>query len=102
MTLNECIVLAASLITSGSIILTFCISAYKLIRREDRWREEKDKHDRENYLSILRLVIVTPEIPLSERIAAGDRYIALGGNGAVKHQYEDLLKQLKEEKYEYI
>ena len=36
-------------------------------------------------------------MPLSERIAAGDKYISLGGNGAVKHKYQDLLKQLEEE-----
>lgn len=55
-----------------------------------------DRHQRENYLTTLRLTICSEEIPLEERIAAGDKYVKLGGNGAVKHKYEELLKQLDE------
>ena len=93
----EYIVLFASLITSITVIVTFFVEGYKFIRREEKWRDKKDRHDTENYLSILRLIIVTEAIPLSERIVAGDRYISLGGNGAVKAVYEKLLKELKEE-----
>ena len=46
------------------------------------------------YLCILRLTIMSEEMPLEERIAAGDKYIKHGGNGAVKHKYEQLLSQL--------
>ena len=53
-----------------------------------------EKYQREDYLGILRLTIMSEEMPLEERIAAGDKYIKLGGNGAVKHKYEQLLKQL--------
>lgn len=55
-----------------------------------------DRHQRENYLMTLRLTICSEEIPLEERIAAGDKYVEMGGNGAVKHKYEELLKQLDE------
>ncbi|MGN0539810.1 MAG: hypothetical protein ACI4SX_05245 [Candidatus Fimenecus sp.] len=97
MTVAEKIILIASVITALTVIFTFIITAYKFIRREEKWRERKDRHDRENYLNILRLVIMSEEMPLSERIAAGDKYISLGGNGAVKHKYQDLIKQLEEE-----
>lgn len=97
MTVAEKIILIASVITALTVIFTFIITAYKFIRREEKWRERKDRHDRENYLNILRLVIMSEEMPLSERIAAGDKYISLGGNGAVKHKYQELLKQLEEE-----
>lgn len=97
MTVAEKIILIASVITALTVIFTFIVTAYKFIRREEKWRERKDRHDRENYLNILRLVIMSEEMPLSERIAAGDKYISLGGNGAVKHKYQELLKQLEEE-----
>lgn len=51
------------------------------------------EHDHEQYLSILRLTLMSPEIPISERIIAGDKYIKAGGNGDCKHYYFDLLKE---------
>lgn len=51
------------------------------------------EHDNEQYLSILRLTLMSPEIPISERIIAGDKYIKSGGNGDCKHYYFELLKE---------
>ena len=50
-------------------------------------------HDKEQYLSILRLTLMSPDVPISERIIAGDKYIKAGGNGDCKHYYFDLLKE---------
>ncbi len=50
------------------------------------------KHDREQYLSILRLTIMNDQLPLSERIIAGEEYLKEGGNGDVRHFYEEHLK----------
>ncbi|MCH5192183.1 MAG: hypothetical protein J1F23_08480 [Oscillospiraceae bacterium] len=97
MSLSERIILIASVITALTVIVTFAVTCYKFIRKEEKWRETKDRHDKENYLNILRLVIMSDEMPLTERIAAGDKYIALGGNGAIKHKYQELIAQLKEE-----
>ena len=36
---------------------------------------------------------MSPEIPISERIIAGDKYIKAGGNGDCKHYYFELLKE---------
>ena len=58
--------------------------------------KEVDKlieHDHEQYLSILRMTLMSPEIPISERIIAGDKYIKAGGNGDCKHYYFELLKE---------
>lgn len=46
------------------------------------------KHDRTQYLSILRLTVMTDSIPLSERITAGREYLEAGGNGDVKTYIE--------------
>ena len=42
------------------------------------------EHCFENYLTSLRLTVMNKEMPLGERIVAGQRYIDLGGNGEVK------------------
>lgn len=101
MDLNEIIVLTASIITSLSVVLTAIVTAYKFIRKWDKWVKQKDKHDIEQYVQILRLVIMTPEMPLSERIAAGDTYVnELHRNGAVKQKYNELLQRFKTEHLE--
>ena len=101
MDLTEKIILIASIITSLSIIGTAGITAYKFIRKWDKWVKQKDEHDIEQYVQILRLVIMTPEMPLSERIAAGDTYVnELHRNGAVKQKYNELLQIFKEKHLE--
>lgn len=92
------IILIASLLTALGVIVGVSIKVYKFIRKCDKWIDEKDKHDRENYKAILRLVIMTPEMPLSERIEAGDIYVnTLKGNGGVKQKYNELLARFAEE-----
>lgn len=51
------------------------------------------EHDEDQYLSILRLTIVEENMPISERIIAGDKYIKKGGNGDVKKYYQRMLKE---------
>lgn len=38
----------------------------------------------ENYMSLLRLTIMSNEMPIGERIVAGHKYLSEGGNGEVK------------------
>lgn len=51
------------------------------------------EHDEDQYLSILRLTIVEENMPISERIIAGDKYIKKGGNGDVKKYYQQMLME---------
>ena len=41
-------------------------------------------HSNENYMSLLRLTIMSSEMPIGERIVAGHKYLEAGGNGEVK------------------
>lgn len=101
MNLIEIVIIAASVITASTVIITAVITAYKFIRKWDKWVKQKDKHDIEQYVQILRLVIMTPEMPLSERISAGDTYVnELHRNGAVKQKYNELLQRFKNEHLE--
>lgn len=92
------IIFAASLLTAVGVIIGIAIKIYKFVRKCEKWIEKKDKHDEEQYCNILRLIIMTPEMPLSERISAGDIYVnKLHRNGGVKKKYEELLKRFAEE-----
>ena len=94
----EKILLIASLLSALGVIVTTAIKVYKFIRKWEKWIEKKDKHDEAQYRDILRLIIMTPEMPLSERIAAGDVYVnQLHGNGGVKQKYLELLQRFSEE-----
>ena len=58
----------------------------------DKKLDQMQKHQEEQYLSILRLTIMSEEMPMGERLVAGQKYIKLGGNGDVKkfvHQLEE-------------
>lgn len=81
-------------VTAISAITAF---ALKIVRAIKRWVEKVDKafqnvdtlvkHDREQYLSILRLTMMNSEMPISERLIAGERYLNEGGNGDCKDYY---------------
>ena len=57
---------------------------------KDDIKELKD-HSKENYLGIKRLTVMSHDMPIGERIVAGDDYIKAGGNGDVKHYIEEVL-----------
>lgn len=46
--------------------------------------EDLKTHSNENYMSLLRLTIMSSEMPIGERIVAGQKYLDAGGNGEVK------------------
>ena len=50
------------------------------------------EHDNAQYMAILRLTVMSDNIPLSERINAGKEYLEKKGNGDVKDYYEKVLK----------
>lgn len=98
----EKILLMASVLTALGVIIATAMKVYKFIRKWEKWVEEQSEHSLDNYLSIKRLTIMSHEMPLSERIAAGEKYIKYGGNGEVKHKYEELLTFLPSENKMYI
>ena len=85
-----------TLIESVLTFLGICVTVYFSNKRSTKELVDKVntlvEHDREQYLSILRLTIMSEEIPVSERIIAGDKYIKAGGNGEVKKYYQQMIK----------
>lgn len=74
-----------------------CVTVYATHKKASAKLEAKvDKlveHDEEQYMSILRLTIMSEDMPISERIIAGDKYVKKNGNGEVKQYYQELLKE---------
>lgn len=93
----ENIITIGTLLTALGVIMAAVVKLYRFIRKWEKWVEEQSEHALDNYLSIKRLTIMSHEMPLSERIAAGEKYIKYGGNGEVKHKYEELLSFLPTE-----
>lgn len=50
------------------------------------------ENDKEQRMAILKLTVMSDNMPLSERISAARKYLELGGNGDVKAYYEEHLK----------
>ena len=50
---------------------------------------ELKNHSHENYMALLRLTIMSNEMPIGERIVAGHKYLQEGGNGEVKAFLKD-------------
>ena len=97
----QTIILAGSVVGAITALVVACVKLYSVARAIERRAETNDKHIKENYLDIKRLVITSPYMPLSERIKAGDEYIKQGGNGEVKHLYQTLIERLDERENEY-
>lgn len=93
----QTIILFGSCVGALTTIIVACIKLFSAVSKINKWAETNDRHIKENYLDIKRLVITSPYMPLSERIKAGDEYIKYGGNGEVKHLYNTLIGKLDEE-----
>lgn len=89
------LILAGSCVGALTTIIVASVRIVKIAIKINKRAEDNDKHIKENYLDIKRLVITSPYMPLEERIAAGDAYIKGGGNGAVKRLYNSLLEELE-------
>ena len=85
--------LAKGLLTLAGV----CVTVYASNKKSSKKLEEKVdtlvEHDKDQYLSILRLTIMSEGMPISERIIAGDKYVKKGGNGDVKQYYQNMLKE---------
>lgn len=87
----------ASIITALTVIITAVIKVYKIARKIEVRVENFEKGLKTNTLSTLRLVIINEDMPLQERINAGEEYVRLGGNGAIHAMYDKLVEDYKKE-----
>ncbi|MBR5199245.1 MAG: hypothetical protein IKW20_05390 [Bacteroidales bacterium] len=88
---NLWITLVEGILTFAGVCVTVIVSNKKASKKLEEKVDTLVEHDQDQYLSILRLTIMSEEMPISERIIAGDKYIKKGGNGDVKKYYEKML-----------
>ena len=55
--------------------------------------ERVEQYQHKDYLCMLRLTIMSEEMPMEERLAAGEKYVQEGGNGAIKAKYHLLIEE---------
>lgn len=58
--------------------------------------EKISRHTHENYMRELQIIIMSDEMPLGERLCAGEEYIREGGNGEIKAKYKLLQHEYEE------
>jgi len=81
-------------------IVAFILKVVKTIRKIAAWftnldkrLDEIEKHTKKNWLQGLKLTIVNDDIPIEERLRAGEAYVANDGNGEIKAKYKLLQKE---------
>ena len=114
-------VLIAIITSSGALLLAIWATIDRLLQHRqdkkngrqeqlDRIEQKQDKQDErlekledrslQQYKSILRLTVIDSDMPMSERLMAGQEYIDLDGNGDVKKFYEHLKAQVDSKEVE--
>ena len=87
------ITLIESILTFAGICVTVIVSNKKANAKLQEKVDMLLEHDQEQNLAILRLTIMSGDMPISERIIAGDKYVKKGGNGDVKQYYQKMLEE---------
>lgn len=87
----------AGFITAIGVIIGAIIKIHKILSRMEDKFDEYDSILKENTMHILKMALLSDDLPITDRINAGKRYLELGGNGYGKIIYNQLIKQIEEE-----
>ena len=97
--LVKLILLLGSIAGALAGISALIVKVVKVVKKViEYFKDLKDKvdtlvsNDVEQQKAIYKLTVMSENMPLSERIAAAKKYMALGGNGEIKAYYEENLK----------
>lgn len=74
-------------------VIGILFKTYKFARSIEEKYEEMNELIKENTIHILKIAVLNENLPITDRINAGERYMALGGNGFVKKKYLKLLDE---------
>lgn len=90
---NVWIALIAGLLELACVCVTVFVANRKASAKLEAKVDKLVEHDEDQYLSLLRLTIMSEDMPISERIIAGDKYVKKGGNGDVKKYYQQMIAE---------
>lgn len=85
--------LVGSIISALTVIITFMTKIYKFFNSIEKKYDQMNETLKKNTLYILKIAILSDELPLVDRIHAGETYVAMGGNGMVKKKLERLISE---------
>lgn len=87
----------AGIVSAITVIVGAVIKLYNFMKKLDDRLDRFESDIRANTIHTLKLALFSEELPISERIHAGEKYIELGGNGAGKVLYNKLVKEYTDE-----
>ena len=87
----------ASFVSAITVIGGFFYKLHTMTRSFEKKHEEMEEMLKTNTIHILKIAVLNPNLPLIDRIHAGEQYIAMGGNGTIKRIYEGLLDEYEKE-----
>ena len=90
------IILTASVITAITGISAFIMKTYKFFRSLEEKYDSMNETIKQNTMHLLKIAIMSEELPLIDRIKAGEIYVAAGGNGLIKKKYNELVNEYEE------
>ena len=86
--------IVAGVITSLTVITGCVIKIYKLARMIEEKIEAYDKNLEQLNLHLNKMALLDNNMPLIDRLHAGEWYLKHGGNGLGKKVYEQLLRDI--------
>lgn len=84
----------ASLVTAITVIITSIYKIYNLARRVEEKLESYDENIKELNLHLNKMALLDTNLPVIDRLHAGEWYLSHGGNGFGKKVYNQLLEEL--------
>lgn len=87
----------AAIITAVGVIVGTVLKIHSILNRLERKFDDYDNMLKENTLHILKMALLSEDLPITDRINAGKRYLELGGNGYGKIVYNQLIRRIEEE-----
>ena len=84
----------ASIVTALTVIIGCIVKLYRLARRLEDRLESYDKNLEQLNLHLNKMALLDVNLPLIDRLRAGECYIAHGGNGLGKKVYNQLLEEI--------
>lgn len=79
----------SAIVTIGGVSFKLMKTVIKINNQLENFTEQLNK----NTYYIMKLALFDDGLPLTDRLHAGEIYIAMGGNGLGKKKYEQLLKK---------
>ena len=84
----------AGIVTAITVIITGLWKMYSLARKVEEKLESYDRNLEQLNLHLNKMALLDKNMPLVDRLHAGEWYLKHGGNGLGKKVYEQLLKDI--------